>query len=134
MCRIFISADPHLYGSRSRSLRLHGVATSIRLENLFWSILEEVGRRDGMSVAQLISKLHDELSEAGGDCANFTSFLRVCCARYLSLQLAGAIPPDERIPIRSLDAELVLSCEARLAPPPAARGTAGAPGPAPLSS
>ncbi len=35
MCQIFISADPDLYATRSRSIRLHGVATSLRLENLF---------------------------------------------------------------------------------------------------
>ncbi len=111
MCRIFISADPDLYRSRSRSLRLHGVATSIRLENLFWKILEEIGARDGMSVGQLITRLYDELAEAGGDGANFTSFLRVCCGRYLALQVAGGIPTDRGIPIRSLDPEFVLACE-----------------------
>ena len=91
MCQIFIGADPELYRTRSRSLRLHGVATSIRLEILFWNILEEIGARDGMSVGQLISRLYDELAEAGGDCANFTSFLRVSCGRYLALQVNGAI-------------------------------------------
>lgn len=111
MCQIFISADPDLYRSRSRSLRLHGVATSIRLENLFWKILEEIGARDGMSVGQLITRLYDELAEAGGDGANFTSFLRVCCGRYLALQVAGGIPADRSIPIRSLDPEFVLACE-----------------------
>ena len=111
MCKIFISADPDLYRSRSRSLRLHGVVSSIRLENLFWQVLTEIGRRDGMSVAQLISRLYDELHDAGGDCANFSSFLRVCCGRYLSLQIAGRIPSDTAIPIRSLDPEWVLQAE-----------------------
>ncbi len=112
MCQIFIGADPDLYRTRSRSLRLHGVATSIRLEILFWNILEEIGARDGMSVGQLISKLYDELAEAGGDCANFTSFLRVSCGRYLALQASGSIPADHDIPIRSLDAARILADEA----------------------
>ncbi|HUW36307.1 MAG TPA: ribbon-helix-helix domain-containing protein [Rhodocyclaceae bacterium] len=111
MCKIFIGADPELYRSRSRSMRLHGVATSIRLENLFWQVLEEIGGRDGLSVALLITRLYDELSEAGGDCANFSSFLRVCCGRYLALQLAGRIPADADVPIRSLDADWVLAGE-----------------------
>jgi predicted DNA-binding ribbon-helix-helix protein len=115
MCRIFISADPDLYRCRSRSLRLSGVATSIRLENLFWQVLEEIGARDGLSVGQLITRLYDELAEAGGrdgnDSANFTSFLRVCCGRYLALQLAGRIPADNAVPIRSLDADWVLAGE-----------------------
>lgn len=117
MCQIFISADPDLYRSRSRSLRLHGVATSLRLENMFWQVLEEIGARDGLSVARLITRLYDELTEAGGDCANFTSFLRVCCGRYLALQAAGRIPIDRSIPIRSLDAEFVLAGESLRAAP-----------------
>ncbi|MBI5899770.1 MAG: ribbon-helix-helix domain-containing protein [Rhodocyclales bacterium] len=124
MCRIFISADPASYRCRSRSLRLSGVATSIRLENLFWQVLEEIGARDGLSVGQLISRLYDELAEAGGDCANFSSFLRVSCLRYLALQVSGRIPPDTGVPIRSLDADWVLAGET---PPPSqllARGGA----------
>lgn len=124
MCQIFISADPDLYRSRSRSLRLHGVATSIRLENLFWQVLEEIGKRDGMSVNRLITRLHDELVEAGGDSANFTSFLRVCCGRYLALQLAGRIPADRSVPIRSLDPEFVLAGES-LSPMAARAGRRG---------
>lgn len=111
MCKIFISADPDLYRCRSRSLRLSGVATSIRLENLFWQVLEEIGARDDLSVAQLIARLYDELAEAGGDCTNFSSFLRVCCGRYLALQVAGRIPADTGVPIRSLDADWVLAGE-----------------------
>jgi predicted DNA-binding ribbon-helix-helix protein len=112
MCQIFIGADPDLYRTRSRSLRLHGVATSIRLEILFWNILEEIGARDGMTVGHLITRLYDELVAAGGDCANFTSFLRVSCGRYLALQASGSIPADHDIPIRSLDAARVLADEA----------------------
>jgi predicted DNA-binding ribbon-helix-helix protein len=112
MCQVFTGADPKLYRSRSRSLRLHGVATSIRLENLFWNILEEIGARDGMTVGRLITQLYDELAATGGDCGNFTSFLRVSCGRYLALQVAGSIPNDSSISIRALDAELILACEA----------------------
>lgn len=111
MCRVFIGADPELYASRTRSIRLGGVATSLRLENLFWEVLEEIGRRDGLSVPQLVTRLHDELTENGVAPAgtNFASFLRVSCARYLELQLNGRIPADGTIPIRSLDADWVLA-------------------------
>jgi len=115
MCKIFINADPELYRCRSRSLRLSGVATSIRLENLFWQVLEEIGARDGLSVAQLITRLYDELNEAGGHgvngSANFSSFLRVSCGRYLALQVSGRIPADTGVPIRTLDADWVLAGE-----------------------
>ena len=116
MCKIFISADPELYRCRSRSLRLSGVATSIRLENQFWQVLEEIGRRDGLSISQLITRLYVELADSGGDCTNFSSFLRVSCLRYLALQLSGRIPADIEIPIRSLDADWVLAGEKRSQP------------------
>jgi predicted DNA-binding ribbon-helix-helix protein len=111
MCQVFISADPSLYASRARSVRLHGVATSIKLENLFWQVLEEIAARDGMSVPQLCTKLYDELTHERGTVENFASFLRVCCGRYLDLQLAGGIPQDTSIPIRSLNAQRVLATE-----------------------
>jgi len=111
MCKIFISADPELYRCRSRSIRLSGAATSIRLENLFWKVLEEIGARDGLSVAQLITRLYDELAVAGSDCANFSSFLRVSCMRYMALQVSGHIPSDTDVSIRSLDPNWVLAGE-----------------------
>ena len=111
MCKIFISADPALYDGQVRSLRLHGAVTSIRLENLFWNVLGEIGRRDGMTVNQLITRLYDEIIEAHGEIENFTSFLRVCCLRYLSLQIVEGIPRDISVPIRSLDADRVLARE-----------------------
>lgn len=99
MCEIFVKADPHLYECRARSIRLHGAVTSIRLENLFWNALEEIAARDGMTTSQLITKLYDELVEYRGEIDNFTSFLRVCCLRYLSLMVDGTIPRDKRLPL-----------------------------------
>ncbi|MDN3518124.1 ribbon-helix-helix domain-containing protein [Aquisalimonas lutea] len=109
MCQIFVSADPELYSHRSRSLRLHGAVTCIRLENLFWQVLEEIAARDELSLSQLITRLYDEIIETRGDVENFSSFLRVSCLRYLALQADGGIPGDASIPIRSLDAGEVLS-------------------------
>ena len=108
MCEIFISADPASYESRTRSVRLHGVVTSIRLEHLYWDVLEEIAKRDGMSVVHLIEKLYDELVAARGGVGNFTSFLRVSALRYEALVAQGRIPADLRVPIRSLDAGEVL--------------------------
>ncbi len=109
MCEVFISANPESYESRTRSVRLHGVVTSIRLENLHWEVLEEIGARDGLSVTQLIERLYDELVQARGAVGNFASFLRVSALRYMALQARQRIPADARIPIRSLDARQVLA-------------------------
>ena len=109
MCEIFISAHPESYASRTRSVRLHGVVTSIRLENLYWEVLEEIGARDGLGMVQLIEKLYDVLVEARGEVGNFASFLRVSALRYMALQAHQRIPMDVRVPIRSLDPGTVLA-------------------------
>ncbi|MFZ5548283.1 MAG: ribbon-helix-helix domain-containing protein [Pseudomonadota bacterium] len=108
MCEIFVSADPASYEGRTRSVRLHGVVTSIRLENLFWAVLEEIAGRDALTVVQLIERLYDELVESRGAVGNFASFLRVTALRYEALMAAQRIPADREVPIRSLDATVVL--------------------------
>lgn len=113
MCRLFIGADEALWETRLKSVRMRGFSTSVRLENLYWRILEEIAGRDGMSLPQLLAKLHEELGEAHGEVENFSSFLRVCCARYLMLQLTGDVPRDTNRAIRSLDAEAILAREAQ---------------------
>lgn len=108
MCQIFVRANPLSYEASTRSIRLHGVVTSVRLENLFWDTFEEIAARDGMNVPQLLSKLYDELLAHRGDIPNFASFLRVCGLRYMALQVDGRIPRDVSIPISSLNAHSVL--------------------------
>lgn len=104
MCEIFIGADPLSYESRTRSVRLHGVVTSIRLEHLFWDVLDEIAQRDGLTVVQLIEKLYDELIAARGEAGNFASFLRVSALRYQALLAHQAIPADVAVPLHGLDA------------------------------
>lgn len=113
MCKLFIEADPRLWQTRLKSVRLNGFSTSVRLENLYWQVLEEIAQRDGMSLPQLLAKLHEELDFTHGGVENFASFLRVCCGRYLALQLEGDVPRDLGTPIRSLDADAILAREAR---------------------
>jgi len=108
MCQLFINADPELWRSRTQSLRIDGMVTSVRMENTFWKVLSELAERDGMNLPQLITRLYHESIDAGHDLGNFTSFLRVCAMRYLALQLSGDIPRDTRVPIASLDAERIL--------------------------
>ncbi|MCZ4315262.1 ribbon-helix-helix domain-containing protein [Comamonadaceae bacterium G21597-S1] len=108
MCQIFIRANTQSYEATTRSIRLHGVVTSVRLENLFWDTLDEIAARDALTVPQLLSTLYDELLLHRGDIPNFASFLRVSCLRYLALQAEQRIPRDLNIPIRSLDAHAVL--------------------------
>ena len=84
MCELYVKADPILYESRSRSLRICGVVTTLRLENQFWDILSEIAEVDGMTTNQLVAKLYEEVMDYRGEVVNFASFLRVSCTRYLS--------------------------------------------------
>ena len=90
MCELYVKADPILYESRARSLRIRGVVTTLRLENQFWDILREIAEVDGMTSNQLITKLYDEVMDYRGEVVNFASFLRVSCTRYLSQRRAPA--------------------------------------------
>lgn len=113
MCQLFVNADPSLWQTRLRSVRMHGFSTSVRLEKVYWTLLEEIARRDGLSVPEILARLYEEVLETHGAVENFSSFLRVCCARYLMLQLAGDIPLDQRQPIAALDAPAILARERR---------------------
>ena len=83
MCHVFASQDPAIYQTITRSVRLNGFSTSIRLEALFWSILDQIAKSQGMSTGRFISTLHDEVLELRGEVGNFTSLLRVTCAVFI---------------------------------------------------
>lgn len=111
MCQLFIGADNAQWDNRTKSLRINGVATSIRLENFFWSTLEEIAFRDDMTVNQLITKLYLEAIDADHDLGNFTSFIRVCCSRYLSLTADNALDRDLSKPLGNIAAQPILTAE-----------------------
>jgi len=111
MCKLFIGADPLLWQSTTRSVRIKGLATSVRLEAFFWKILADIARRDGLTLGQILTRFYNESVEEGHDLDNFASFLRVCCARFLALQLSGDIPKSANAAIADLDAEDILSRE-----------------------
>lgn len=108
MCRLFIGANPELWQSVTRSLRIDGVVTSVRLENFFWWALEDVAARDALTVNRLLGRLYYESRSEGHDLDNFASFLRVCCGRYLALQVNGLMPTDKTTAISTLDTDAIL--------------------------
>jgi len=111
MCQLFINADSNLWSCRTKSLRIQGVVTSIRLEVFFWDILEELSFRDQMTVNQAITKLYLESLDADHDIGNFTSFLRVCCSRYLSLIADGDLSRQVELPLGNVDAQNIIAQE-----------------------
>jgi len=84
VCEYFVNADPILYESRTRTVRIRGVSTSIRLENFIWDTLARMAQAEGVTTNALIVQFHDDILRHRGDVANFTSFLRVTCLRFLS--------------------------------------------------
>jgi predicted DNA-binding ribbon-helix-helix protein len=101
MCEFFVKADPILYESRSRTVRIHGVLTSIRLENLVWDTLSEMASDEGCTTNHLIAQFHDEILQHRGDVANFSSFLRVTCLRYLRRKCDRALGIESSEPERA---------------------------------
>ncbi|KXW56744.1 ribbon-helix-helix domain-containing protein [Ferrovum sp. PN-J185] len=83
MCEYYVKADPIQYEQRSRTLRIHGILTTIRLENSFWDILAEMAESEDATTNALITQFHDEILAHKGEIPNFASFLRVTCVRYL---------------------------------------------------
>ena len=104
MCEYFVKADPIKYEQRSRTLRIHGVLTSLRLENMVWDILAEMAEQQGCTTNALISLFHDEILAHRGEVPNFASFLRVTCMRYLRREaVPGELgPPDSATPRRAV--------------------------------
>ena len=83
MCQIFAGQDPATYESETRSLRLNGQSTSIRLETAYWEMLDKIAGDQGFSTPGFISKLHSEVLELHGEAKNFTSLLRCACLQQL---------------------------------------------------
>lgn len=79
MCHLFASQPPSSYAFETRSMRLNGQSTSIRLEKVFWTVLEQIAAREGLSLPRFISTLHQEVLLLWGDLPNFTSHLRCIC-------------------------------------------------------
>lgn len=82
MCQIFAGQDPARYQLQTRSMRLNGQSTSIRLENAFWDILDEMAQAESVTTPAFVSKLHDEVLKLHGEPRNFTALLRCTCVLH----------------------------------------------------
>jgi len=83
MCQIFAGQDPANYTHITRSVRLDGYATSVRLESRFWELLDVISDEQGMTTPQFLSKIYEEAIELHGEISNFASLLRCACTLYL---------------------------------------------------
>ncbi|WP_320173637.1 ribbon-helix-helix domain-containing protein [Maridesulfovibrio sp.] len=83
MCEIYASTPPAEYEQITRSIRINGAVTSIRIERRFWNILDELAEEEQTSTGKFISTLHNEAYSLNGEISNFASLLRVVCTTYL---------------------------------------------------
>lgn len=101
MCEYFVKADPIQYEQRTRTIRIHGVLTSIRLENMVWDVLAEMAEAESRSTNSLIVQFHDEILAHRGELPNFASFLRVTGMRFLRRKITEA---ERAMPVDANDA------------------------------
>ena len=83
MCQIFAGQPRSGYRQVTRSFRLHGHSTSVRLEAKFWEIVDEIAAAQDMTTTQFLACIHDEVEEVHGEVENFASLLRCACLLYL---------------------------------------------------
>src|SRR5450755_861221 len=88
MCQLFAHQPQRDYESQTRSLRIGGHCTSIRLELAFWESSEEIASKEDMSLAKFLTRLHSEVLDHHGEVNNFASLLRCSCLIYRSKAVA----------------------------------------------
>jgi predicted DNA-binding ribbon-helix-helix protein len=103
MCHLFAHQPQRDYESQTRSLRIGGHCTSIRLEMSFWDTLEEIAAKENMSLAKFLTTLHNEVLDHHGEVNNFASLLRCSCLIYRS-KSAVAVPEFDGDAAAILDA------------------------------
>ncbi|WP_028022385.1 ribbon-helix-helix domain-containing protein [Enterovibrio calviensis] len=84
MCTIFAGQDPKNYECQTRSIRLGGHSTSVRLERMFWLVIDRIANSQGMNTGKFLSTIYDEALDINGDVSNFASLLRCSCLLYLN--------------------------------------------------
>src|SRR3954469_21846082 len=92
MCHLFAQQPQRDYESQTRSLRIGGHCTSIRLEMSFWDTLEEIAAKEEASLPKFLTTLHNEVLDHHGKVNNFASLLRCSCLIYRSR--SAAFVPD----------------------------------------
>jgi predicted DNA-binding ribbon-helix-helix protein len=90
MCGVVVKTGPLPFQRINRSLRIDGHATSIELEAAFWSVLDEMAAREGLTTPKLLAALQEEVAELPGAAASFASTLRTICLLYQGGRQAAA--------------------------------------------
>ncbi len=68
---------------RSKSVRLNGFATCLRLEAVYWNVLGAIARANACSINALLSYIDREVHLRYGGVKNFSGLVRVVCVVHL---------------------------------------------------
>ena len=90
MCKFLTNKHAGEFRPVSRSIRIHGHSTSLRLEACFWRALDDLARDEGLSTPKLIETLHAEASSMLHDGRRRRAQPRVDPAQRLSVDAARA--------------------------------------------
>jgi len=82
--------DMQLTRPLSRSVRLNGFATCLRLEQVYWNVLEGMAGVHQCTVNALLSYIDREVCLRHGSVKNFTGLVRVICVVHLLSTQQGA--------------------------------------------
>lgn len=83
--------DMNLIRPLSRSIRLNGFATCLRLEQVYWNILGGMAEDNHCSVSTLLSHVDREVHLRYGGVKNFSALVRVVCVMNGIKDLAPAV-------------------------------------------
>ena len=97
MTRWLLPEELGHYEPVSRSMRIEGYSTSVRLERVFWDVLDEIAESRRMTTGGLVAEIYREMHGAGDPLSNFSSVLRVICLRHLECG-AGNVPLAHQAP------------------------------------
>ncbi len=67
----------------SKSVRLNGFATCLRLERVYWKILERIAAANDCSVNAILSHVDREVHLRYGGVKNFSGLIRVVCVVHV---------------------------------------------------
>lgn len=68
---------------QSRSVRLNGLATCLRLEGVYWNVLSEIASCNSCSINAVLSYVDREVHLRYGGVKNFSGLIRVVCVTHL---------------------------------------------------
>jgi len=75
--------DIELARPKMRSMRLNGVSTSFRLEEMYWRLLGRIACAQGVSISQLMSVWARHVDLHHGQVHNLSSYMRLSCLVYV---------------------------------------------------